>query len=171
MDRVKWWEPYAATRREAARELRDLGMLSIRWWIRPLSVVVAVMTVAIIASFWAFPGFQIPWTPLLLAMLVMPLFLSAGALLSAFMPRQIDVRRDRIHIAKGNSSYLIRPSELLDVMIADVDESPRLLVRYRRTGKAERSRSFAIGKNVDTEALAMLLVHLRDSSTYHERTS
>ncbi|MEO0511797.1 MAG: hypothetical protein AAF108_02755 [Planctomycetota bacterium] len=104
-------------------------------------------------------------------MVAMPGFLVCAILLMAFMPLHIDVRRDRIHVAKGNSSYAIKSEQVREAMIETSGEMRRMTIRYRGRGGREQSRSFVIGDAVDVNALAMLLEHLRDAGADHVRTS
>jgi hypothetical protein len=92
-------------------------------------------------------------------------------LLTAFKPLHVDVRRDRIHVAKGKSSYLIKSEQVREALIETCDGSHRMTIHYRGRGGREQSRSFVIGEAVDVNALAMLLEHLCDGDAAHARTS
>jgi len=160
-DRIKWWEPHHITRREAFEDLRAAGLLSVYWWIRPVTIAAMFAASAIGAMYWAYPAIQLPWTRILLTPVLAAVMVGMCVVLAIFSPRHIDIRRDRIQIHHGNSAVRINSHQLIDVQVEHGDPEAFVVVRYRRHDRSERTRRVAIARRVDRDALSELLAELR----------
>jgi hypothetical protein len=170
-DRITWWEPYSVTKRDASHFLRSLGVVHLRWWIRPLSIAAVITAASTGALYWAYPAVQLPWVQILLGFVVVPLLLGAIMTLVVFAPRHVDIRRDRIQIAQGNSAVRIDARQVLALHLEDDDRGSFLVIRYQARARGERERRVAVAGHIDRGMLDELLGELRRQCGAHEAFS
>lgn len=161
-DRITWWEPYRTTIRSGWIAFQRAGFFQLRTCLRPTVIAVIIMSGIVGFAIWCIPGVQIPWVAMVFGVPLTLLGLWCTAALSILIPRQVEVRCDRIVISHGQTVTRIDRERITDVyVVPDGDGSATLCVKFTCRGR-ERTRSVDVRDTVDLQRLDEILRDLRD---------
>lgn len=159
MNSVVWWEPWQASRE---RSLREVHSTWFNWmfWARVLIVTTLIAAGAIAAILIAYPGITLPWPQIAGGLLTFPLVLFIAGSAQLLCPVRIEVRRDRIMISKGQSSFLLKPERIRRAEISTDDRGDWLDLEYTTTRGTPRTMRVLLNDRADRQTLAELLADL-----------
>jgi hypothetical protein len=155
-DRIKWMEPYRATRQHARAEWRRQSKRVPKMF----RATIIVMAIAIPPFYMFVPGFNsfLPvWRPIV-AGLFYPAMVTAMFYLVMFMPRYVEVRRKWIQLSWGQSNLRIPRERIVHLGLHDDDEfGHRLHMKLKTSKGKEFERDIAVRDTVDLDALRGLI--------------
>ena len=153
---LRWWTPLwsgdSAMRREG-RQISSFG------FVLRVSVVSALVGAAILVGFkLAFPmlAFGFLWRMIFVMPGVMA-YLWFMSLVLPFVPKHVEVRRDRIVLQQGQSACVVQEDAVESIkIVVFAPDRIRLRIIYLRNG-VRRSAAVAVGRKVNLDALCDLL--------------
>ncbi len=155
-DRIKWMEPYRATRQYAKvewrRQSKDVPKM--------FRATIIVMAIAISPFYIFVPGINslLPvWRPIV-AGLFYPTMITVMVYLVMFMPRYVDVRRKWIHLSWGQTNLRVPRDRIISVELRnDSDFGHRVHMKCKTPKGKEFERDVAVRDTVDLDALRGLI--------------
>lgn len=168
--KIAWWEPFRHARAHGWTLLQHSGLLRPIFWARVIGLCAAVIGLLIVILLLIHPGTWVPWRRLFVILLFAPAFFLLQFGLIVLIPRNIEVRRDGVHIINGQQTISIQIKDIQSIELVDPKGTEsRLKIDYINPRGRQRKFDFAVSAKVDRHALERLVSHLSHEAKKHPK--